>query len=195
MGAHSECAELPQYAQKLSVELRHPATKISPDTKVLPGKLLKMVGTFNRKQKICLWAVVAVIAAMVVYPPWIARLTDQGAVHSQNRIGYAWLWAPPKLRWLPYGARFTLEVAPNLARLAVQCTAVAIITFSLMVAFKNNQNRKVKVLIIAIHALIPVVCAPFFIDVLPTWWQRCLPIGLPFLLPLVILLLFELKRA
>jgi hypothetical protein len=154
-----------------------------------------MAGTFNRKQKICLWAGAAVIAAMVVYPPWIARLTDQGAVHSQNRIGYAWLWARPKLSWEPYGARFTLEVTPNLGRLSVQCMVVAIITFSLMVAFKRNQNQRVRVLIIIVDGLIAVLAVPFFLDVLPQLWHRYLAIGLPFLLPLIILLLFELKRA
>jgi hypothetical protein len=192
------CAHIPNVRNrrnphKLSVELRQPAIKMYPDTQALSGKALKMAGTFNRKQKVCLWAGVAVIAAMVVYLPWIARLTDQGAVHSQNRIGYAWLWARPKLSWEPYGARLTVEVTPDLARLAGELAVVTIITASLMVAFKTNQNRKIQVLIIA-HVLLPFLCIPFFMDVLHAYSHRWLALGLPFVVPLIILVLFELKR-
>ncbi|HUT29017.1 MAG TPA: hypothetical protein VMX13_04415 [Sedimentisphaerales bacterium] len=167
---------------------------MDPDTKVLRGKLLKMAGTLNRKQKVCLWAGAAVIAGMVVYPPWVARLVDEGGVHSRTRSGYAWLWAPPKLPWEPYGARFTLELTPSLPRLSVQCGVAAIITFSLMVAFKNNQKRKVRVPIVVIDSLVVVVGLSFFIDMPPPMWHRGLAMALPFVVPLIILVLFELKR-
>ncbi|MHC4155927.1 MAG: hypothetical protein ACYST6_13520 [Planctomycetota bacterium] len=153
-----------------------------------------MAGTLNHKQKVCLWAGVAVIMAMVAYPPWNVRFADAVAGRSQRVDGYAWLWAPPKPMWADYEGRLTLEVTPDLPRLAGQFAVVAIIAFSLMVALKDNQNRKVKVLIIAIDALIPFLCIPFFIDVLPAFSHRWLAAGLPFVVPLVILVLFEVKR-
>jgi len=177
----------------LLVALEKPPIRMKIDGKALPGKLLKMAGTFNRKQKVCFWAGAAVITAMILYPPWIARLTDQGTIHSQRHIGYAWLWARPKLPWEPYGARFTLEVTVNVPRLSGQCAVAAIVAFSLMFAFKTSRNRSMQVLIIVVDTLVVIVALSFFIQVPPVG-HRAMAMGLLFVVPLTVLALFELKR-
>lgn len=177
----------------LLVELRQPPIKIEPDVKALPGKFLKMAGIFNRKQKICFWAGAAVIGAMILYPPWIARLTDRGTIHSQRRVGYAWLWTRPELPWEPYGARFTLEMTVNVPRLSGQCAVTAVVALSLVVALKTGRNRSIRVLIIVVDALVVIVALCFFIQVRPAG-HRAMAMGLLFAVPLTVLALFELRR-
>ncbi|MHC4646686.1 MAG: hypothetical protein ACYTBJ_14405 [Planctomycetota bacterium] len=162
--------------------------------RTVPEKLSKMTGLVNRKQKLSLLLGMTVAIGMAVYPPWISRLIRGGSVHSRMCSGYAWLQAPPKLAWQPYAARFTLEVTHDVAQLCSQCAGVAIITASLILAFKDNQSRKVRVALIVVVSITIVLNATFFVDIPPDLWPQCLGIALALVLPLAILVLFELKK-
>jgi hypothetical protein len=66
-------------------------------------------------------------------------------------------------------------MAPDLACLGARCVAAAIITLSFTVAFKNNQNRRVQLFVVAIDGL-TVLAVPFFPDVLRALWHIGLPL-------------------
>jgi hypothetical protein len=55
---------------------------------------------FSKGQSTIAWVCLALMAGMLLYPPWTWLRTTDGA--SSNAVNYAWLWAaPPKDGWRP----------------------------------------------------------------------------------------------
>ena len=53
----------------------------------------------SRKQAATAWCCLAVMAAMLIYPPWLkGRHHPYGpyVAASQRGAGYAWIWSPPR---------------------------------------------------------------------------------------------------
>lgn len=83
----------------------------------------------NKQQTIALWAGVAIIVLMVMFPPWCKVLNAKGA-YSEIPVGYAPIFLPPTERDNVYFGYYVDHSRLVLQGLAVSMIAGAVI-FSL----------------------------------------------------------------
>ena len=92
----------------------------------------------NHKQKIVIWAAIAVIALMCLFPPWIKFNASRTSVYGQSytSIGYRPIFLPPKTTSNITG--FSID----LKRLFVQIFVVVIVVSGYLVTFEKHRKRE-----------------------------------------------------
>lgn len=55
----------------------------------------KQATTFSKPQRVIAWCSLAVMAAMLLHPPWLWHCDEESLGSRQFGAGYRWLWAPP----------------------------------------------------------------------------------------------------
>lgn len=89
----------------------------------------------NDKQKKCLWASIALIVAMGLFPPWVVESREQINIRREYRYTtesgpYSWIGDPPSR------AKFV-----DLYRLGIQYFVVAVVTAGLISTFRDKKDR------------------------------------------------------
>lgn len=97
----------------------------------------------NRRQQRVMWAAVALIGLMVIYPPWLGETwqqadTEVGYIHQSVSMGYSPLWSPPE-RLLSNTFK-PMEL--HWARLWKQIGAVALLTAFVLRAYRSKRRRR-----------------------------------------------------
>ena len=85
----------------------------------------------NDKQTKLMWVGIVIIVMMVMFPPWILKLSRGGVL----RHGYAPIWLPPQLT----GGR-SMDI--DVTMLSLQIGIVALITGGLMVTKRTKPQAQ-----------------------------------------------------
>ena len=92
----------------------------------------KGIGLMNNKQKIAIWAGIAAICLMGLFPPWVHVVSHPEFGRNTEPANYAPLFAPPlmsKYRWIG------TEI--DYSRLFIQWGIVVVIAGGLVVTFRR----------------------------------------------------------
>lgn len=99
----------------------------------------------NRRQTLTLWAGLAVVCLLGMFPPWTlvqTIATGTGPIQSSRSLGYAPIFSPPTTDEVT--KKITLEanqVQIDTTRLAVELVFTLIIVAGLALAFKKDERK------------------------------------------------------
>ena len=98
----------------------------------------------NKKQNICMWIGIIVIALMWLYPPWKYTIVLVGSNTTYDvPTGYYFIFAPPSVRiFWSLRARELQSVVTGIdfSLLDFQCVMVALATGALIYTFKGKKG-------------------------------------------------------
>jgi hypothetical protein len=96
-----------------------------------PGGTLQREGGINRRQLIALWAGIAAVVLMGLFPPWVKTYTQPGMHPSRYPAGYRFITAPP------HGGGY-MGVEVDLVRLLIEWGIVLAVIGALVVTLRRK---------------------------------------------------------